>query len=242
MPPRNDLAQGVATGAIGAGYGPYAVRRRFRRQSPSFDISLPDCIITKQHNPGAVQGHNAYTASRFSVPPSEHSSVTNERPTTTANSSTVPIYLWDTKDPDLDDALHNPDPRVDAAQDNSFTFFSGRGWANVSVLILLIAGLITLFAGYPILSFYNSIPLATLGSNFGGSNASGQIPDLPNFPRLIDPDTEKQYYTKTASDGSTWHLVFSDEFNTDGRTFWPGDDPFWEAVDLHYWLVTHFSP
>jgi hypothetical protein len=25
MPPRNDLAQGVATGAIGAGYGPYAV-------------------------------------------------------------------------------------------------------------------------------------------------------------------------------------------------------------------------
>ena len=26
MPPRNDLAQGVATGAIGAGYGPYAVR------------------------------------------------------------------------------------------------------------------------------------------------------------------------------------------------------------------------
>lgn len=30
-------------------------------------------------------------------------------------------------------------------------------------------------------------------------------------------------------------LVFSDEFNTDGRTFYPGDDPFWEAVDLHYW-------
>lgn len=30
-------------------------------------------------------------------------------------------------------------------------------------------------------------------------------------------------------------LVFSDEFETDGRTFYPGDDPFWEAVDLHYW-------
>ena len=26
MPPRNDLAQGVATGAIGAGFGPYSVR------------------------------------------------------------------------------------------------------------------------------------------------------------------------------------------------------------------------
>jgi hypothetical protein len=26
--------------------------------------------------------------------------------------------------------------------------------------------------------------------------------------------------------------VFSDEFNKDKRTFKPGDDPFWEAVDL----------
>jgi beta-glucanase (GH16 family) len=29
--------------------------------------------------------------------------------------------------------------------------------------------------------------------------------------------------------------VFSDEFNKEGRTFYPGDDPYWEAVDLHYW-------
>lgn len=33
-------------------------------------------------------------------------------------------------------------------------------------------------------------------------------------------------------------LVFSDEFNVDGRTFYPGDDPYWEAVDLHYWVST----
>ena len=32
-------------------------------------------------------------------------------------------------------------------------------------------------------------------------------------------------------------LVFSDEFNQDGRTFYPGDDPFWEAVDLQYWAT-----
>jgi beta-glucanase (GH16 family) len=29
-------------------------------------------------------------------------------------------------------------------------------------------------------------------------------------------------------------LVFSDEFNTPGRTFYPGDDPYWTAVDLWY--------
>ncbi|KAH9997835.1 glycoside hydrolase family 16 protein [Russula vinacea] len=201
MPPRNDLAQGVATGAIGAGYGPYS-----------------------HHPSAAAAGNPAYTSSRFSVPPSEQSSVTGERPMLQPNTSTVPAYLWDTKDPDLDDALHNPDPRVDAAQDSSFTIFSARGWANVSVLVLLMAGLITLFAGYPIISFYNTTPLVTLGNNFGGGNGTGQIPDLPRNPTLIDNDTEKQFYTKTASDGSQWNLVFSDEFNKDGRTFWPGDD------------------
>jgi hypothetical protein len=239
MPPRNDLAQGVATGAIGAGYGPYSVCLYHRR------CILPSLVHLTlwpfKHHPAAVTGNPnpAYTASRNSVPPSEQSSVTGERPMLPANTSTVPAYFWDTKDPDLDDALHNPDPRVDAAQDNSWTLFSARGWANVSVLILLMAGLVTLFAGYPIISFYHSTPLATLGSNFGGGNGTGQIPDLPNLPSLIDNDTDQQFYTKVASDGSTWNLVFSDEFNQDGRTFWPGDDPYWEAVDLHYWFVDY---
>ncbi|KAI0269875.1 glycoside hydrolase family 16 protein [Gloeopeniophorella convolvens] len=213
MPPRNDLAQGVATGAIGAGYGPYA------------------------HNPAVAAGNPVYggSASRFSVPPSDRSSTTGDRHAPPVTSSTVPAYLWDTKDPDLDDALHNPDPRVDAAQDRSFTFFSSRGWANVSVLIILVAGLVTLFAGYPIISFYHTTRIVSFGSNFGGSNSSGQIPELTGLPSLIDPATDKQFYTKTASDGKNWNLVFSDEFNTDGRTFWPGDDAYWEAQDFHYW-------
>ena len=29
-------------------------------------------------------------------------------------------------------------------------------------------------------------------------------------------------------------LQFSDEFNTDGRTFYNGDDPYFEAVDIWY--------
>lgn len=36
-------------------------------------------------------------------------------------------------------------------------------------------------------------------------------------------------------DGSKYNLVFSDEFEVPGRTFYEGDDPFWSAVDLHYW-------
>lgn len=38
-----------------------------------------------------------------------------------------------------------------------------------------------------------------------------------------------------------YQLVFSDEFNLDGRTFYPGDDPYFEAVDLEY-HATSSSP
>ena len=54
---------------------------------------------------------------------------------------------------------------------------------------------------------------------------------------LIDLDTPKDAFLKPAlRDGSQMLLVFSDEFNTDGRSFYPGDDPYWEAGDMHYWV------
>jgi beta-glucan synthesis-associated protein KRE6 len=53
---------------------------------------------------------------------------------------------------------------------------------------------------------------------------------------LIDVDTPPEAFTRRAMyKDEEWQLVFSDEFNEDGRTFYPGDDPYWEAVDLHYW-------
>lgn len=39
----------------------------------------------------------------------------------------------------------------------------------------------------------------------------------------------------TTQDGKDYTLVFSDEFEQDGRTFFPGEDPFFEAVNLWYW-------
>jgi len=91
--------------------------------------------------------------------------------------------------------------------------------------------------------------------NFGGTNGTGQVshmaqwalaitqsgnffqvPLMGNFG-LIDRDTPKDAYSKPSyRDGSEWRLVFSDEFNADGRSFYPGDDPYWEAADLHYWV------
>lgn len=149
------------------------------------------------------------------------------------NSSTVPAYLWD-RDPELDDALHNYDPKRDGTL-TSFTCFSGRGWMNMFALFILIVGLILLFTSYPIILFYRSHILHITGWNLGGINGTGQVPDLPNMPTLIDKDTPKDAQKRTGWDGEKYRLVFSDEFNQDGRTFWPGDDPFWEAPDMHYW-------
>ncbi|KAG1749837.1 glycoside hydrolase family 16 protein [Suillus paluster] len=136
-----------------------------------------------------------------------------------------------------DDFLHNPDPRRDRKNDRGGSIFTYRGLTNLGCLIFLAVGLVTLFAGYPMISYFTKQSLSNEGGfNLGGINASGQIPTMPNNYGLIDVDTPSSAHTYTSfADSSEWQLVFSDEFNQDNRTFWPGDDPYWEAVNLHYW-------
>ncbi|KAG0260485.1 hypothetical protein BGZ95_004442, partial [Linnemannia exigua] len=49
---------------------------------------------------------------------------------------------------------------------------------------------------------------------------------------MVDPDTPEEKKMTVAKDGQPWDLVFSDEFNQDGRGFGPGQDSHWEAVNL----------
>lgn len=86
-------------------------------------------------------------------------------------------------------------------------------------------------------------PARSVPSNFVYQSCitiTSQIPEIPGNWGLIDLDTPKEVYTKPSySDPKQeMQLVFSDEFNTDGRTFYPGDDPYWEAIDLHYWQAS----
>jgi len=63
----------------------------------------------------------------------------------------------------------------------------------------------------------------------------GQVPLLQNVRTgLIDPKTPSSALTRKSILGKTQKLVFSDEFNDDGRTFYPGDDAYFTAVDLWY--------
>jgi hypothetical protein len=150
--------------------------------------------------------------------------------------------VWSSKDAEIDDHLHNPSPHDALLDARRFKVFSSRGWANMGALVLLFGGLITFFAGYPIISEITKRRLDSNGAwNLGGINASGQVPNIPNLPSLIDAYTPMAARTRTGYDGQSYDLVFSDEFEVEGRTFWPGDDPFWEAVDLHYWATGDYE-
>ncbi|KAI0068292.1 beta-glucan synthesis-associated [Artomyces pyxidatus] len=140
--------------------------------------------------------------------------------------------------PEPDDYLHNPDPRRDRKNDQGGTIFTIRGATNLGCLAILSCGIIALFAGYPIISFFRRHTLSTLGGfNLGGTNSTGQVPKMAGNWGLVDLETPDYAHTRVSFNDptKTLQLVWSDEFNTDGRTFYPGDDPYWEAVDLHYW-------
>ncbi|KAI9833435.1 MAG: hypothetical protein M1826_007533 [Phylliscum demangeonii] len=138
------------------------------------------------------------------------------------------------EDVEKDDWLHNPDP---SDKDRECDIFTKRGFVNIGGLLLITFGLLFVFIGYPVLSFARRLKDPT-----GGACASdpmcinvGPVPLLRHLRRgLIDPDTPAAAMTKTAADGSRLSLVFSDEFNTPGRTFYDGDDPYFQAVDLWY--------
>ncbi|KAF7974426.1 hypothetical protein HWV62_12296 [Athelia sp. TMB] len=137
------------------------------------------------------------------------------------------------QDKEEDDFLHNPDPTRDLKSDRGGSIITGRGIANLGCIVLIAASIITLF-------HFMKKPGATStqgGFNVGGINATGQVPKMPGNFALIDLDTPSEAYTKPSFQDPTvtMELVFSDEFNVDGRTFYPGDDPFWEANDLEWY-------
>lgn len=133
--------------------------------------------------------------------------------------------------PDEEDLLHDPRSDVYLKANASVPW---RGIVNVGLLVTLVLGLLTLFVFYPVYSWYsNAARYATITGNIR-INATGQAPVLFQMPDLIDAATPNSAKIRTGFDGQEYELVFSDEFEVDGRTFYPGDDPFWEAADLWY--------
>ena len=136
------------------------------------------------------------------------------------------------EDIEKDDDLHNPD----GDQSRDCDIFTKRGFANVGGLVLITLGLLTLFIGYPALTFIRQFTQTyDPCKNNPECLQVGKVSLLQNIRSgLIDPDTPKSAYTKKDHHGNTWDLVFSDEFTKSGRTFHDGDDPFMQAMDIWY--------
>lgn len=107
--------------------------------------------------------------------------------------------------------------------------------------ILLVMGLIFLFIIFPVLTYSTRVEMPLGHHNhthkdswaFVNNNTHTLFKNVRSS--LIDPDTPVNARTrKSALDGSMLHLVFSDEFNEDGRTFYEGDDPYWTAPNIWY--------
>lgn len=138
------------------------------------------------------------------------------------------------EDIEKDDYLHTPGPNDKEGYDWSC---SSRGMANVSGMLLIVIGTLALFIGYPILTFVEKMVDPQKHSCQGDPLCiDAQGFDLLKNVRtgLIDPDTPKSAYTRTTHKGKKQNLVFSDEFNKDGRTFYDGDDPYWQGMDYWY--------
>lgn len=147
--------------------------------------------------------------------------------------SDFPLHM-DEKEPD--DYLHNPDPIADAAEERKCHNLDRRGWGCLAAFVLLLSGVIAVFVVLPIIDFTGTktqIAVQDTGMRLS-PYVYGVLSALRTAKSLIDPDTPKEAVTHFTNQGETWDLVFSDEFNVNGRTFYKGDDPVWEAVNIHY--------
>lgn len=140
-------------------------------------------------------------------------------------------------EPEDDDPYHNPDGTEDLPLKfkDVYRYWNPRYILSVMMLFMVALGVLTLFIVVPLL---NGLEMLKRQRVRPDPNLLSPL-DIPHLAHLrtslIDPDTPPYAYTRDSVLGKgELKLVFSDEFNQDGRTFYPGDDQFWEAPDYHY--------
>ncbi|GAA6029611.1 hypothetical protein JCM8097_000962 [Rhodosporidiobolus ruineniae] len=197
---------------------------------------------------GSATAGGQYSAVRGRSPASSishHSSPLNSTPSA-SRYQVAPIdeFLFVSNTyPEADDDLHDPGPMklkavgadhrlVEPRSFRKGQFLSATGALNLLSVILLMLALVFIFCGLPVWQWFVQLEGKDRMAHL--TNSSGQVPEIPSFRGLIDKDTPDSALTKQGFLGKELQLVFSDEFNEDGRLFYPGMDPYWEAVDLHY--------
>ena len=160
---------------------------------------------------------------------------------------TFPMY-WDEKEED--DELHLPmiddDKKLKPTVKEHFT---RENVLSTLGMLFMLLGLLCLFIVLPIVSstglniidYTYGTPIDQMGSGASHpaeawATVNNRTYSLMSHLRkgLVDPDTPEDAKTRQGVDGSTLKLVFSDEFNAQNRTFFPGDDPFFFGFEGWY--------
>ncbi|KAK9350229.1 beta-glucan synthesis-associated protein-domain-containing protein [Lipomyces doorenjongii] len=146
--------------------------------------------------------------------------------------SSFPLHI---DEKEADDYMHNPDPILDAKENAKWTGFDARGFTTLLTLSVMVLGAIAVFIVLPVLTFTGHAGVPHHNSPVTDPLSSYKYGILNGIrTSLVDPDTPDSALTRLSKDGKTMKLVFSDEFNKDGRTFYNQEDQFWQAVDLNY--------
>ncbi|CCH60253.1 hypothetical protein TBLA_0C04560 [Henningerozyma blattae CBS 6284] len=158
--------------------------------------------------------------------------------------SSFPLLIEENED---DDYLHNPDPEEEAKLDkhrlaDDIRSMDRRAAGGCVGLLFLLIAAVCIFVVLPALTFTGVVNRPTnIPSNSTYAHGKQEYLTDYEYPQLaairtelVDPDTPKNARSRKARDGSYWGLVFSDEFNAEGRTFYDGDDQYWTAPDIHY--------
>ena len=110
------------------------------------------------------------------------------------------------------DPLHDLDARFRASIHKRH-----RTCCDLCFILILVAILLSIFLAFPVTVYmikYISDVKASAATI--GPNGFKEVP-LNNIRDLIDPDTPANAQSRTGYDGQAYQLVFSDEFNVDGR-------------------------
>lgn len=159
-----------------------------------------------------------------------------------------PLYTDAVED---DDDMHMPQWDDDIKLKPHWKDHFTRGNISSTIgMIFMVLGLLTVFIVLPVISFTGTnlipysyeTPLDQMPGAWDAQDKSSWSyvndrvhPLMKNIRTgLIDPDTPDSAMTRKDINGDTMNLVFSDEFNEQNRTFYPGDDPFWFAPDFWY--------
>ncbi|KAG7095496.1 hypothetical protein E1B28_006235 [Marasmius oreades] len=207
---------------------------------------------TPAHSPGLGNPRPAFSNASGSTPGTPNTPMFSPLPLNAPRGLIPYAYdpAVDSLLPDDDeDVLHDPSASLEAEKKlyskggllyhngnrkGGSSSWSWRGIWNLGLLALMLLALIALFLLYPVITELHSRARNDAINGNIRVNATGQAPVLPNVRELVDKETPQSARTRKGFDGEEYELVFSDEFNEDGRTFWPGDDPYFEAMDFWY--------